>query len=52
MNRNLLILANIELLLTRKLKDAKETSLANNTSLDIDPLDSVILSRSILTIKR
>ena len=50
-SENLLIFANIKLLLTRKLKDAKETSSINNTSLDINPLDSTILSRSILTIK-
>ena len=51
-NKNLLILANIELLLARKLENAKETSLANNTSLDINSLDLVISSHSILTIER
>ena len=51
-SKNLLILASIELLLAYKLKDAKETSSVNNTSLDIDSLDSVISSRSISTIEQ
>ena len=50
-NKNLFIFANIEFLLTRKLKDAKKTSLVNNTLLDINLLDLVILSRSILIIE-
>ena len=50
-NRNLLILADIKFSLARKLEDAKKISLVNNTLLDIDLLDSVISSRSILIIE-
>ena len=50
-SENLLIFANIELSLARELKNAKETSLVNNTSLNIDSLDLVISLRSILTIE-
>ena len=50
-SKNLLIFANIELSLARKLEDTKETSLVNNTSLNIDSLDLITSSRSILTIE-
>ena len=52
MSENSLILANIELSLARELEDIKEISSVNNTSLDINPPDLVILSRSILIIER
>ena len=50
-SKNSLILINIKLSLTRELKDAKKTSSANKTLLNIDLLDLVTLSHSILTIK-
>ena len=50
-SENSFIFANIELSLARELENAKKTSLANNTLLDINLLDLVISPRSILTIE-